>query len=528
MNNRLFTGIVSIVIVASSYGQNSGHKMTGDKAKSKPALAHAKGLPMHAPVKATKATNKIVKKPAAMSDKNVAKTKSTAPATPPSTNDVLKGFAPAKPSNNQAFNPAATDQTTPASTVPATQPNSSPVLTPTAGQANSTNSTATQTTNSTPSTSLTTPQTTVPDAPIVKKITNVFTDADIKTIISEIANAARVSVIADTSVKGIELSIEFKKDTIESALDKLAYAAGILWKKKGDVYLVSTGIPEAPLFSEFSETKVYTPHTQPAENLYGLLTRSFTTYAQLDKAANMISVTAPPKQMSAIWKALQAADAPRKQFCVEAMVTEMNDETIKSAGFSWNWQYFAQGADLALTYATAKPSDIVNLKSLITSNKADLRANPKVMASEGHEASLTVGNETYFQLISGNSAYTTVQYQRINTGITLKFTGYIEPDGMVNLHLQPEVSDAVVLVNGNPQTTVRKADTYIRIKFGDTVALGGMVVGASTKQTTKTPILGDLPLIGQAFRSSSLDKTKREVVILITPRLVADSLVEHS
>ena len=522
MKLSIFISLVSIATASASYGQATGHKAAAsDKSKSKQVSAHGKTSSVHPAVKMAVPSSK---KGAAPKTTKPLPKKSTQVKLAPqnaSTNDILKGFTPPK-SNNQAFNPAAID--TSASSTPATQPatqpattstsNPNPVLTPTAGQ-----------TTATPSS----PQTTVtPDAPVVKKITNVFTDADIKTILQETANAARVSIIADTSVKGMELTIEFKKDTIESALDKLSFAAGILWKKKGDIYLVSTGSPEAPLFSEFSETKIYTPHTQPAENLYGLLTRSFTTYAQLDKAANMISITAPPRQMDSIWKALVAADAPRKQFCVEAMVTEMNDETIRTAGFSWNWQYLAQGADLALTYATARKADIANLKSLITLNKADLRANPKVMASEGHEASLTVGNETYFSMVSGNSAYSTVQYQRINTGITLKFTGYIEPDGMVNLHLQPEVSDAVVLVNGNPQTTVRKADTYIRMKFGDTVALGGMIVGASNKQSTKTPILGDLPIIGQAFRTTSTDKTKREVIILITPRLVADTETAHT
>ncbi|MDR3691253.1 MAG: type II and III secretion system protein [Fimbriimonas sp.] len=363
-----------------------------------------------------------------------------------------------------------------------------------------------------------------PATPRVKLITNVFTDADAKTIIQEIASATGQAIIADTSVKVSDVSIEFKKDTIESALDKLSYAIGTLWKKKGDLYLLSTGQPDAPLFDEFAETKIYSPHTQAAENLFGLLTRSFTAYAQLDKAANVISVTAPPKQMQAIWKALTAADSPKKQFCVEAMVTEMNSQDIKTAGFSWNWQYFAQGADLALTYATATTSDIVNLKSLITNNKAELRANPKIVASEGHEASLTVGTETYFSMVSGNSNYSTVQYQKVNTGITLKFTGYIEEDGMVNLHIQPEVSDAVVLVNGNPQTTVRKADTYMRIHFGDTVALGGMIVSSTNKQHNKTPILGDLPIIGNAFRSTTTEKDKREVVILITPRMLQDAI----
>ena len=367
-------------------------------------------------------------------------------------------------------------------------------------------------------------QPTTPKAPRIKLISNVFTDTDIKNVIQEMCNSSGATIIADTSVKGMEINIEFKKDTVESALEKLSYAGGLLWKKKGDIYLVSTCLPDAPMFSEFAETRMYTPHTQPAENLFGLLTRSFTVYAQLDKAANMISITAPPKQMDAIWKALVAADEPKKQFAVEAMVTEMNSQAIKTAGFSWNWQYFAQGSDLSFTYASATAADLVSIKAMITDNKAELRANPKVIASEGHEATINVGNETYFPLVTGTGQSQSIQYQKIVTGITLKFTGYVEADGMVNLHIQPEVSDAVTLVNGNPSTTVRKADTFIRVRFGETIALGGMMVTNVTNNVTKVPILGDLPVVGQAFRNSTKEKDKTEVVILITPRMIQDAV----
>lgn len=367
-------------------------------------------------------------------------------------------------------------------------------------------------------------QTTTTKAPRIKLISNVFTDTDIKAVIQEMCNSSGATIVADTSVKGMEINIEFKKDTVDSALDKLSYAGNLLWKKKGDIYIVSTSTPDAPLFSEFAETKVYNPHTQPAENLFGLLTRSFTTYAQLDKAANLISVTAPPKQMDMIMKALVAADQPKKQFAVEAMVTEMNTQAIKNAGFSWNWRYFAEGTDLSFTYASATASDLVSIKAMISNNKAELRANPKVIASEGHEATINVGNETYFPLVTGTGQTQSIQYQKIVTGITLKFTGYIETDGMVNLHIQPEVSDAVQLVNGVPQTTVRKADTYLRVRFGDTIALGGMMVTNTTNNVNKVPILGDIPIVGQAFRSQSKEKDTREVVILITPRMILDSV----
>jgi len=518
MKRIFFTTIIATLIAATSIGQTTGQS----------ALAKSKGNTKPSANKIVKSIAKPVVKSKVGSMKKMPKQASSPALKPNQAPDISTSIAKALSVPHQPSTAAQTAPTTPAPALPFTPPTHTATTNSTPAQSTSTPSTTTQSPPTTPTTTSAaqtpTTTTTSTEAPQPKKISNVFTDADLKTIIQEIATSSKTSIIADTSVKGTEINIEFKKDTVESALDKLSYAAGLLWKKKGDIYLVSTGQPDAPMFGEFAETKVYTPRTQPAENLFGLLTRSFTTYAQLDKAANMISITAPPKQMDAILKALAAADSPRKQFCVEALVTEMNDQTIKNAGFSWNWQYFAQGADLGFTYATASASDIVNIKALITTNKAELRANPKIVASEGHEASLTVGTETYFSMVSGNASYSTVQYQKINTGITLKFTGFIEPDGMVNLHLQPEVSDAVVLVNGNPQTTVRKADTYLRIRFGETVALGGLIVGTTNNQVNKTPILGDLPVVGNLFRSTSKEKTKREVVILITPRMIEEAL----
>lgn len=156
-------------------------------------------------------------------------------------------------------------------------------------------------------------------------VTNVFTDQDIRTVLSEVATLGGVTILPDTSVKAGEVSIEFKGDTVESALDKLSIIGGLMWKKKGDMYLVSTGAPDSPMFNEFAKTKVYIPRTQPAESLYALLARSYIAYAQLDKSANMISITAPEKQLNAIWESLEAADGIRKQFVVEALVTEVSE-----------------------------------------------------------------------------------------------------------------------------------------------------------------------------------------------------------
>lgn len=365
---------------------------------------------------------------------------------------------------------------------------------------------------------------TVPAKPATSQktgtVTNVFADQDLRQVISEVGNLAGVTILADASVKGGEVSIEFREDTVESALEKLSIIGGFLWKKKGEMYLVSSGVPDAPLFNEFAKTKVYVPRTQPAETLYALLLRSYLTYAQLDKSANLISITAPERQMTAIWESLVAADGQRRQFVVEALVTEIKEGSDKQTGFSWSWRHFAQGDDQGLSYAKASAADIVHIKNLISNNEAVLRANPSILAVEGREASLTVGTETYLSLVTGNSALNNISLQRVNTGITLKLTGFVEEGGALNLHLQPEVSDVAAPINGNPSTTIRRVDTYLRVEPGQTIALAGLIQDTSSNESHRIPLLGDLPLLGKLFRNSRQAKQRTEVVILITPRLV--------
>lgn len=351
------------------------------------------------------------------------------------------------------------------------------------------------------------------------KITNVFTDADIRTVLSEIGMAAKSTIIPDSSVKDLTISLELRDDSVESALDKLAQFGNLVWKKKGSTYLVSTGLPDAPLFLEFAVTKPYNPRTQSAESLYALLAPALQVFTRLDKDANMLSVTGPEPRVEKVLEALSRIDVPQEQFIVEAMVTEVKQEKGKEFSFSWSWNNFANNAlGLGLGYAKASTADVAQMKSLISNGKAEMRANPRVVATQGKEAMITVGTESYFPINSGNTQYPTITLQRIATGITLKFIGYVEPDGTLNLHLMPEVSDAVAAVNGAPTTTVRRADTNLRVKEGETIVLGGLILDTKKKNTSKVPVLGDIPVIGKLFRTESSYECKKEVVIMITAR----------
>lgn len=352
------------------------------------------------------------------------------------------------------------------------------------------------------------------------KITNVFEDTDIRKVFSEVSKQAKIAIVMDSSVKSQDISIEFNNDSLESALNKLTLAAGLLYKRKGDTILVTDGSPDAPLFREFAVTKAFYPRNQTAETIFALLPKADAPYVNVEKTTNLLSICAPGQKLDRIMDDLKQLDIPGRQIVVEALVTDVSNQKDLSTGFSWSWKKFGN-SDGVLSYASATVDDLVQLKAMITDGRAKVRANPRICAIEGQNALLTVGAETFFPIITGTGIYQSTQIQRINTGVTLRIMGLIGDDGTLTLRLEPEVSDAVAQVNGFPSTTVRRASTVVRIKSGDTLVIGGLVQETEKDEVRRTPILSQIPLLGPLlFSNREKSKKRSEVIIMITPRLM--------
>ncbi len=352
-------------------------------------------------------------------------------------------------------------------------------------------------------------------------VTNVYTEASLKAIFAEVGAIAGVTIITDSTVTDTPVSYEFKNEPVESVIRKLARAGGYQWKKTEDgTYLVSLAAADSPLFWEFVEVRKFIPANTPVEAMLAMLPAKYKDYVQGDKSINTLTVLAAKGIVDQIVDNLRSMDTAPRQIVVEALITEVTLNKSNDFNFSWNWKNFGTGTDLAVSYTTPTVSDMAKLKMMIGNQKATIRANPRVSAFEGREALFNVGQELYFALLAGNTNFPFAQIQQIKTGVNLRFTGFIGNDGYITLKLDPEISDAVTVTSqGNPQTTVRKASTTVRVKNGETIVIGGLIQEFTKNLEQKVPILGDLPLIGRLFQSTSQSKTKTEVIIMVTPRI---------
>lgn len=164
-----------------------------------------------------------------------------------------------------------------------------------------------------------------------------------------------------------------------------------------------------------------------------------------------------------------------------------------------------------------------NIDLLQSNGMARVLAEPTLVALSGQSASFLAGGELPILEPQGLGT-TTVTFKPFGIGLTVTPT-VLSPD-RIALKVAPEASDlnyaAGIAYNGVqiPSITTRRADTTVELGDGETFVIGGLVSSSVSSNVDKVPLLGDLPIIGSFFRSLNYKKEEKELVIIVTPRLV--------
>jgi len=154
---------------------------------------------------------------------------------------------------------------------------------------------------------------------------------------------------------------------------------------------------------------------------------------------------------------------------------------------------------------------------------ASTLANPNLTALSGETASFLAGGEIPVPLSTG-IGQVSVEYKQY--GVSLAFTPTVLADGRISMRVRPEVSQiddsAGVKLNGFsiPGISTRRAETTIELGSGQSFMIGGLMSASSGNSVSKAPFLGDLPLLGNLFKSTSFRRQQTELVIIVTPYLV--------
>jgi len=167
------------------------------------------------------------------------------------------------------------------------------------------------------------------------------------------------------------------------------------------------------------------------------------------------------------------------------------------------------------------------IQALQARNILQILAEPNLMAISGQKATFLAGGEFPFPIVQPSAGFSSISIIFKPFGVKLDFTGIIQDDNTLRLHVAPEVSaldftNAVTLPGGGtvPAISTRRAETEIELKDGQSFGIAGLLDQRATAQLSKVPGIGDIPVLGQLFRSRSINKTNNELLVFVTPHII--------
>ena len=169
------------------------------------------------------------------------------------------------------------------------------------------------------------------------------------------------------------------------------------------------------------------------------------------------------------------------------------------------------------------------IKALEEQNVLEILAEPNLMTESGKDASFLAGGEFPFPILqstggSGGFAGITIQFKEF--GVRLNFTPTLTPDGLIHLKVKPEVSSLdftnALTLQGFviPALATNRVESDMSLTDGQSFAIAGLMDNRVTEQMQKIPGIGDIPILGKLFTSKSLNRSKNELVIVVTPHVV--------
>lgn len=286
-----------------------------------------------------------------------------------------------------------------------------------------------------------------------------------------------------------------------------------------------------PLLSEFGRLGVTT--AAPASAAAG---QGGDTLAIHDR----LVVSDYPENIQRIREVLSEVDVKPMQVLIE--VTVMKAELEESLAFGIDWSNvpgisggvsLTQGGissdGVSATFPTGGLSAGITIDGFSAFIRAQegvtdvtLVANPKILALNKQAGKLIIGKEEGYQsLTQSNTDGATQQVEFLESGTILEFRPFIGRDGMIRMEISPEQSTGEI-VNSLPTKTTTNIITNVMVKDGQTIVLGGLFQEETNLGRNQTPLVGDVPVVGELFKGVDDSSKRTELIVLITPHIISD------
>lgn len=404
-----------------------------------------------------------------------------------------------------------------------------------------------------------------------------FQNVELRSVLQIIAEVAELNLVVSDTVGG-NITLRLKNVPWDQALDIILKTKGLDQRTVGNVLLIAPAAEIAKREQEELESSQKVEQLAPLRTEYIQVEYrkasvmldaiekakliSDRGFVMSDDETNILMVKGTEKDIQAIRNTLRRFDVEVEQVLVEARLVNARSSVTKDLGVRWGFGYndvdsngegwivnrdigsidFASPpteaglqVDLGATAANAgaiaigfKPGSssllALELSALETDGKAEVISQPKVMTTNGTQASIESGSEIPFQTVEDGE----VNIQFKDVVLKLDVTPRINPGDRIAMDLViKQDSIGSVLPNGELSIDNNELSTSVVVPDGQTIVLGGVFKNETSESMGKIPLLGDLPYVGALFRNKENKSEKTELLIFITPKLVRNSLTSQ-
>jgi len=391
-----------------------------------------------------------------------------------------------------------------------------------------------------------------------RRVTLEFSDADVRKIFQLIAEVSHLNFLISDDVGGT-ISIKLVNVPWDQALRVILDAKGLDMVQEGNIVQIKPKgkiqtLAEEERASKKAAESGMEMHTEVFEVNYASVgdiaghfdkLRSERGTIDKDERTSKVVVKDIQPRIDDMRKLLKMLDTPEKQVMIEARIVEATSTFTRDLGIQWELHYKDGTASLAGinsvdtafggVVSTTGPTNTgsgglgmgMSFGKLTSNIQLDMRlaasstigqvkiiSTPKVVTLNNKAAKISQGQSIPYQTTSAEGTQT----QFVEAALTLEVTPHITPDGAVSMKIK--ASNNSPGTGSPPPINKKEATTELVVANGETTVIGGIYVDNDTDTDTGIPFLSDIPLLGWLFKSNSKQKTKTELLIFITPKVV--------
>ena len=358
-----------------------------------------------------------------------------------------------------------------------------------------------------------------------------FNEANLLDVLRAITSKAGMNLVVSADNQGVsskKITVSLRNIEAVDAIDFILRANGYSFEREGST-IIASSLPQDILSSAYrcGYKAIELKHLS-AERVMSILNKISTNVSSaVGHRSNLVLLKGKSFDVEMVRNLILSLDRPLPQVLIESKVVEVSEAGIEELGLRWGREEgkfkFAIDKD---TGRTGLSEDILSVvEMLLSEGKANVIASPRISTLDDHEASINIGSRIpYVVPASTNSSGTQWTVQYLDAGVSLKILPKIGEGGYITALIKPEVSSVsewrITSAGEFPVITTRNAEATVRVKDGETIAVGGLINEAERENISRIPFLSDIPILGFFFSRKVKERAKTEIVFLITPYIV--------